>query len=139
MNSIKKTRNFFIVQTIIGFIAIAFIIWGQIPDDYRLGLLYGVAASFSTTGVLGIFNSVQLLKNPKKAQQIEIVKNEERTIFIREKARSTTYIIMLYGLAISALVTGFLNHRILSMTLAVLIMIQGSINLIALGIYAKKY
>jgi len=139
MNSIKNTRNFFIGQTIIGLIAIAFIIWGQIPDDYRLGLLYGIAASFTITGLLGVFNSSQLLKNPKKVQQIETAKNEERSIFIREKARSMTYMVMLYMLAIGTLLTGFLNYRILSITLAILLLIQGIIDLIALGFYGRRY
>jgi uncharacterized membrane protein HdeD (DUF308 family) len=139
MTSLKKQQNFFIGQTAIGLIAVALIIWGRIPDDYRLGLLYGIAASFLATGILGIFSSHRLLHNPQKAKQIEIAKNEERTVFIRTKARATSFIIMLYIMSGGTLLAGFLNYRLLSVTLAGLLMIQGVIDLIALGHYGRKY
>ena len=139
MSSTKKQLIFFMGQTAIGLVALYFAIFVPMPDDYRSGVIYGIVGGFLTTGVLGLIASYRLMKNPTKEKAVETAKNEERTIFIRDKANSVTYLFMIYLLSAGTLIAGLMGWRIVSVTLAIILIIQGICKISALTFFAKKY
>jgi len=139
MNYAKKTLTYFIVHTAIGIIALLFALFGHLPDGYREGLISGISGGFICTGVLGIIASLRLMKNPKKAMEVEIAKNEERTQLIRMKTHSAIYTIMLYIQSAGTLMAGLLGFRQISITLAAILIIQIVLFIGFANYYTKKF
>jgi len=79
MNYAKKTLIYFIGHTTIGVIALLFALISNLSEGYREGVISGISGGFIFTGIMGIIVSIKLIKNPKKALEVEIAKTEERT------------------------------------------------------------
>ena len=139
MNYTKKTLIYFIVHTIIGFIALIFAFFGHLPDGYREGVISGIAGGFLITGALGIIASIRILKNPIKAKAVEITKNEERTQLIRMKTHSAVFTVMLYLVSLGTLVAGLIGSREISIMLAAVLIIQFVLYIGFVNYYWKKY
>jgi len=139
MSYTKKTLIYFIVHTFIGFVALLFAIFGHLPDGYREGIVSGITGGFILTGVLGIIVSIRILKDPKKAKEVEISKNEERTQLIRLKTHSAIYTVMLYLECIGTLIAGLMGLREISIMLAALLIIQFALYIGLVNYYWKKY
>ncbi|NBJ14068.1 MAG: hypothetical protein FNP40_00525 [Dehalobacter sp. 4CP] len=139
MNYAKKTLIYFIGHTTIGIIALQFAFISNLSEGYREGVISGIAGGFIFTGILGIIVSIKLIKNPKKAQEVEIAKNEERTQLIRMKTHASIHTLMIYIISIGTLVTLLLGFREISLTLAAILIIQMIMYLGFASYYAKKY
>ena len=139
MNYARKTLIFFTVFTGVGVIALLTALFCHLPDSYRVGLVSGTTGGFICTGIIGIITSVHLMKNPKRAAEVELGKSEERTQLIRMKTNSAIYQVMLYLESIGTLVSGLLGYKELSITLAVLLIIQVVLYIGSISYYAKKY
>lgn len=139
MNHAKKSLMYFIAHTTIGIIALLVVLFSNLPDDYKEGIVFGIAGGFIFTGILGVVTSIRLMKNPKKAKEIEIAKTEERTQLIRMKTNSTIYSIMLYIQCIGTLTAGVLGFKQISITMAVLLLVQLVLYMVFGTYYGKKY
>lgn len=116
MNYMKKNLYFNIGAFILGviFLFLALVI-------YNNSSLFGGGVAFTLVGLLGTFQSLKFMKTPEKCEEIELVKNEERTVFIREKTNSKVYSIFVYIESFGCFATGVLGYRITTMVLAFLL------------------
>lgn len=139
MKVTKKSLTYFIVFTLLGIIALLYAIFVVPRSDYREGLIYGVSSGFVLVGIVGIVYSIYLMRNPRKAKEVEVQKNEERAQFIRMKSSTTTLMIMLYAECAGVLISGLMGFMEISITLALVLFIQMLVSLVAGMVYAKKY
>ncbi|NLI90801.1 MAG: hypothetical protein GX434_00960 [Peptococcaceae bacterium] len=139
MNYAKRILIYFIGHTSIGVIAILYALFGSYSDAYREGVISGIIGGFILTGILGIIVSIRLMKNPKRAAEVEIAKNEERTQLIRLKTNSAVYTVMLYAESAGTLLTGLLGFREICLTLASVLLIQVILYIGFISYYNKKY
>jgi uncharacterized membrane protein len=139
MNYAKKTLFYFVGLTGIGISALLFALFSNLFEGYREGVISGIAGGFIFTGILGIIVSIKLINNPKKALEVEIAKNEERTQLIRLKTHASIHTIMIYIISIGTLVTSLLGFREMSLTLATILIIQIILYIGFASYYAKKY
>ncbi|APM37416.1 hypothetical protein [Clostridium kluyveri] len=139
MNYAKKQFVFFIVYTVIGIVAFTVALFHNFAYNYSNGLIYGIAGACTATGILGTISSIRLINNPKKAERIEIAKNEERTQLIRMKSHSSAYTIIIFLESITTIILGFLRLKEASITIATILIAQIIITIIFLSYYSKKY
>lgn len=139
MNYAKKNFLLFIVYLSVGIVAALISLFYKSPDNYNQGIISGIAGAFIVTGILGIITAIRLIKNPKKAMEVEIAKTEERTQLINLKSKSSTYTVVLYCESIATLVTGLLGYRESSITIAIILIIQLFIYIGFIANYNKKY
>lgn len=72
--------------------------------------LFGLGCGFSAVGLFNTVQSILILRNPKRCKEVEILKNEERNIFLRQKTNSTVYSIFIYiecAIVILSLILGY--------------------------------
>lgn len=134
----KKQLVFFIVYLAAGaLIFIAAMLWS--PAGRRVGIATGIISGFLVTGIGGIFLSIRMMKNPSKAENIEIAKTEERTQFIRMKTHTAVNRAMLLIICIGTFAAEICGHWETTLTLAALL-ITGSVFYLFFSVhYLKKY
>lgn len=99
----------------------------------------GMIVGFGVVGIIGIFNSIRIIKNPKKVEEVEIYKNEERSVFIREKTNSKVYSIFLIIETIAVIICGFLGYRTITLVISFFLMAKLVAWFIIGTYYGKKY
>lgn len=139
MNYGKKNLIFYVLFLLVGICCIIYTILQETSGKSVNGIIIGLSSGFGVTGILGIISSVKLIRNPKKAEEIEIYKNEERNVFIREKTNSSVYTVCLYIECLAVIITGILGYKIITMTIASLILLKMILWIIIGNHYWKKY
>lgn len=138
MKYAKKQLVFFIIYLIFGaLIFAAAMLWS--PAEKRTGILTGIVSGFLVTGVGGIILSARLLKNPPKAQQVEIAKTEERTQLIRLKTHSAVYYVTVLLICVGTFVTEICGYWEITVTLAALLIVEVVLYVCFSVYYTKKY
>lgn len=138
MNYAKKQLVFFIVYLIVGaLLAAAALLWSS--DGQREGILTGIISGFLPTGVGGLILSMHLLKNPRRAEQAEIAKTEERTQFLRFKTYSAVHFVMIMLVCLGTFAAEIGGYRDIALTLAALLIIEVILSIGIGTYYAKKY
>ncbi len=139
MKTFKKSLGTFIVMTLIGIAGFLYAILFLPRDNYQQGLIYGLTGGFVLVGIVGIIYSLYLMRNPKKAKEVDVQQNEERMQFIRMKSGYTTAIVMIYVECLAIVILGLLGHKDLSLAIFALYCVQITLSL-GLSIYfSKKY
>ena len=116
MNYMKKNLYFNIGALIIGGVALV-IALGFLDNSS----LFGAGIAFSAVGVVGIFQSLSLMRSPERCSEIELMKTEERSVFIREKISSKVYSIFVYVECAGCLIASILGYRDITLILAFLV------------------
>jgi hypothetical protein len=135
----KHSLTSFIVLTVVGLAGLIYAILVLPQDNYQQGLIYGVTSGFVLTGVIGIIYSIHLMRNPQKAKEVSIQKDEERTQFIRQKTAVSTAQVSLYLEAFSALIIGLMGYKEISMAITALLVIQAIVASAFASYYSKKF
>lgn len=139
MKTFKKSLGTYIAITIIGLAGILYAILLVPRDNYQQGLIYGLTSGFVLVGISGILYSLYLMRNPKKAKEVDVQQKEERTQFIHMKTGSMTAFVMIYVECLATVVLGLLGHMELSIAVAAILLVH-SLLLLGLKIYfSKKY
>ena len=79
------------------------------------------------------------MKKPEKCKEIEIIKNEERTVFLREKNNSMVYSIFIWIECALVIITSFLGYRAITLVLSFLLLAKMVTWMIVGTINGKKY
>ncbi|SHI72954.1 hypothetical protein SAMN02745163_00738 [Clostridium cavendishii DSM 21758] len=131
MNYMKKNLLVNIVFLILG---AGFLIFSFLEKG-KNSIVFGLGCSLLAVGLLNIVQSIILMRNPKKCDEIELLKNEERTVFLREKNNSTVYSIFIYIESIVIIIAAFLGYREVVIVVSLLLiaklvvwMVIGTIN-----------
>jgi hypothetical protein len=139
MKKFNKSLTTYIVFTVLGVAGFLYAILFLPRDNYQQGLIYGITSGFILIGILGIIYSLYLMRNPKKAKEVDLQQNEERTQFIRMKTGSTTAFVMIYVESLATVILGLLGHMELSIAIAAILLVHFFL-LLGLKIYfSKKY
>ena len=134
----KRQLLFFIGYLIVGgLLVVAALLWS--PDEQREGIITGIISGFSVTGVGGLILSKQLLKNPQKAEQVEIAKTEERTQFLRIKTQSAVHAVTVIVVCAGTFAAMICGYREITLTLSALLVIEVILYICIGTYYAKKY
>lgn len=139
MNNVKKNLIFFICFLLLGVSCLIYGTLGQSLTEYNSSLLHGLSLGFGLTGLLGSLICLKFMKDPKKCAEIEICKNEERTVFIREKTNSMVYSIFIYIESITLVICGLLGYRSVSLAISFLVIGKLVFWFIFGTYYGKKY
>ncbi|WP_055070213.1 hypothetical protein [Clostridium massiliamazoniense] len=103
----KRERVISLTSIIIGviFLAIVFIVFGESRFNNVSGVLLGSGTCFLTYGVGYFIKSRRFKKYPSVKRKLDIDKNDERNIMIKEKSQSKsnniTFYLMIFLLIIS--------------------------------------
>lgn len=116
MEYIKKNLYFNIGALALG--ATALILSLVIYDN---ATLFGGGIAFTAVGLCGVIQCLRLMKNPEKCEEADIMKNEERTVYIREKTNSKVYSIFVYIECALCLISGVMGYREITFFLAALV------------------
>ncbi|MEO2509221.1 hypothetical protein ABHA01_15695 [Clostridium paraputrificum] len=139
MRYMKKNLIFSVIILVIGagLLITGFIIEGS--GNEVNPMFFGLGCGFGVAGLVNTIQAMALIKNPEKCEEIEMVKTEERTVFLRDKNNSMVYTIFIYVECLMVIITSFLGYRSISLILSFLLcaklvtwMIVGTIN-------GKKY
>jgi hypothetical protein len=138
MNYVKRQLVFYIVYLIAGVLLLAAaLVWS--PENIRTGAVTGIVSGFIFTGAGGVFMNLRLIKNPAKAEREEILKTEERTVFISTKIQSsvqTVITIIMSGVTMIALIAG---ERGIALAFAGILAAEAVLFIIFGSYYGKKY
>lgn len=138
MKYAKKQIVFFIGYLIVGaLLVVAALLWS--PAEQREGIVTGIVSSFLVTGIGGLILSIRLLKTPQKAEQVEILKTEERTQFLRAKILSAVHTATIIIVCVGTFVALICGYRDITLTLSALLIIEVILFICFGTYYAKKY
>ena len=102
-------------------------------------MFFGLGCGFGAAGLSSTIQIILAMKNPKKCKEIELIKNEERTVFLREKNNSTVYSIFIYVECVVIIVTGFLGYRSITLVISLLLLAKLITWMVVGTINGKKY
>lgn len=139
MKYAKRLVIFYSAYAAVGICILMYALFGSKSDSFRHSVASGLAGSFIAVGVLGAIIGARLIKNPKKAKEIELAKTEERTKLIRMSANSLTYTCMIYAESLGTIVAGIMGYKIIAMTLAGILIVQIVVYIVCINYYSKKY
>lgn len=139
MNSVKKDLIGFVCFLLLGIGCLIYAVFGQSLTESTSSLLHSLNIGFGVMGLLGSLICLKFMKDPKKCAEIEICKNEERTVFIREKTNSTVYSTFIFIETITLVISGLLGYRNISMVLSFLLIGKLVLWFILGTYYGKKY
>lgn len=138
MKYVKRQLVFFIIYLIAGVLLVAAaLLWS--PAGQRENNVTGIISGFLVTGIGGLILCTRLLKNPQKAEEVEIVKTEERTQFLRLKTQSAVHFVTIMLVCLGTFAAMILGYRDITITLAVLLIIEVILYVCFGTYYAKKY
>lgn len=109
------------------------------PVSQRVGIATGIISGFLVTGIGGIFLSIWLMKNPAKAEKVEIAKTEERTELIRMKTHTAIHWAMLLVICAGTFAALICGQREITLTLAALLIIELIFYVCFTVHYSRKY
>lgn len=138
MNYIKKNLVFSVIMLVIG---VALLITGFIIEvsGEANPMFFGLGSGAGTAGLINTIKFISLMKNPEKCKEIEIIKNEERTVFLREKNNSMVYSIFTWIECALVIITSFLGYRAITLVLSFLLLAKMVTWMIVGTINGKKY
>ncbi|MDS0528502.1 hypothetical protein NNC19_22695 [Clostridium sp. SHJSY1] len=118
MNYMKKELYFSIGFFMLGivFLISSFLFY----SNYESSPLSSIGTTFTLVGLMMIIINWRIIKNPKRCKEVETMKTEERTVFIREKTNSKVYSIFIYVEAAAMLVAAVLGYKDVIMFFAVI-------------------
>lgn len=138
MNYMKKNLVFSVIMLVAG---ATLLITGFVIEANREAnpMFFGLGCGFGAAGLTSTIQIILTLKNPKKCEQIELITNEERTVFLREKTNSQVYSIFIYVECIAVIITSFLEYWTLTKALSFLLLAKLITWMIVGIINGKKY
>ncbi|KLU60720.1 hypothetical protein CEB3_c31030 [Peptococcaceae bacterium CEB3] len=139
MNYAKKQMAGYIAVMVIGLLIIIVALFGNLPGDLKTGILSGGIGGFLITGTVGIVMSFNLMRHPDQARKLEISKTEERNQYIRMKTHSSIFQVSLYLESMATIISLIMGQREISLTLAVLLIVQIALNIGFAIYYSKRY
>jgi lipid-A-disaccharide synthase-like uncharacterized protein len=139
MNSVKKDLIGFVCFLLFGIGFLIYAIFGQSLTEYNSSLLHSLSIGFGVMGLLGSLICLKFMRDPKKCAEIEICKNEERTVFIREKTNSTVYSTFIYIESIAVVICGLLDYKNISVAISFLLIGKLVLWFMLGTYYGKKY
>lgn len=139
MNSVKKDLIGFVCFLLLGIGCLIYAIFAQSLTEYNSSLLHSLSIGFGLMGLLGSLLCLKFIKDPKKCAEIEICKNEERTVFIREKTNSAVYSTFIFIETITLVVSGLLGYKNISVVISFLLLGKLVLWFILGTYYGKKY
>lgn len=80
-----------------------------------------LGAAFSTVGILGFIKLLKILKNPTLIKDAEVSENDERNLYIYQRARSLSFTLLSILTAIGIIVSGIMKELIVMKTLSYLL------------------
>ena len=139
MKYAKRIIVFYSAYAAVGICILIYALFGNIPDSFRHGMASGLAGSFIAVGILGAIVGARLIRNPKKAKEIELAKTEERTRLIRMSANSLTHTCMIYAESLGTIAAGLIGYETIALTLSGVIIVQLAAYLVCISYYSRKY
>lgn len=131
--------------TYIGIIAAGLVIGiiaalGRDIPVFQSGVLSGMAASLTVVGIIRLVRQLRLEKDPEKAAEYEAALQDERLIYISNKARAWTFVITIIVELLGGLVAIFgFDQRVLGQALCYLVCFQCLLFVVIFRILNKKY
>lgn len=139
MNYMKKNLVFSVIMLVIGttLLITGFVIEGR--GQSANPIFFGLGCGAGAAGLINTIQCIALMKKPEKCKEIEIIKNEERTVFLREKNNSMVYSIFIWIECALVIITSFLGYRAITLVLSFLLLAKMITWMIVGTINGKKY
>ena len=124
MKSIKKNFMGYGITLIVGLGLLAFLYLSDFEVGKASNILFGMSWGLIGAGLGGVLVSSASLKNPSKAEEIEINEKDERNIYIREKTNSKVYSLFIYVECLVIFITTLLGYTNITILLAVVMLLK---------------
>lgn len=141
---IEKRRNIAVLVSISFLVIVGILAYLVITGDenemnsfvqgYQLGFFLGIEGVL----IFNIMKSQKALKNEEELKALYVKEHDERVLLISQKASSLTVIMMLIGLGIATVISGFFNSTIF-LTLVVVTFILACVMIGTKRYYHKKF
>ena len=139
MKYMKKNLIFSVIILVIG---VGLLITGSIIEangNEANPMFFGLGCGFGAAGLVSTIQAIALIKNPERCEEIEMIKTDERTVFLRDKNNSMVYSIFIYVECLMVIITSFLGYRSISLVLSFLLCAKLVTWMIVGNINVKKY
>lgn len=121
MNQVKKDLMFSVGCLIVGIIMIAIFSLGIIQEKMIASMVMGMGIGLTPVAIGLTFLNLKAIKNPEKAEEIEINMNDERNVLVREKTSAKVYSMFIYVETGLVIIAALLSYREISLLLSALI------------------
>ena len=130
------SRIFYSVIMII--ISISIFTFAIIDNSQNKDYLLGFGGGFLMINIIMIVKNLQLLSNPKKLKEIEVVEKDERILKIVNDSYAMTFRITLFIEAIITMILAILSKKDISYIIGMVLGIQLIVFFVTYVIYSKK-
>jgi|GEM_PF-1944177 len=119
-------------------ISIAIFTFAIIDNSQNKDYLLGLGVGFLMINIIMIVKNLQLLSNPKKLKEIEVVEKDERILKIVNDSYAMTFRITLFIEAIITMILAIFSKKDISYIIGMVIGIQLIVFFVTYVIYSKK-
>lgn len=139
MNTVKKSIIFSSILLGAGVVLLIISSIGILPENSLGSTVFGMGCGFTAVGLGNTTLSLKNYKNHEKAEEIELIENDERNILLREKTSAKVYSIFSYIECGVILLASLLGYKEVILVLSVLVIGQLITWLFVANYYSKKY
>lgn len=138
MNYEKKIKTrlaIFIIYVLLGFMFVGISVFAKNTSSP----IFSIGIAFIAVGVIKAVKTLRLLKNKEMMSDRQRMEQDERNIFLYEKARSLTFAVMICLLAVGMAVAYISGREDLGFIMALFICAECIIYIICYYIVKRKY
>lgn len=139
MNTVKKNIIYSSILLGVGVVLLIISLIGVLPEDSLGSTVFGMGCGFTAVGLGNTILGLKNYKNHEKAEEIELIENDERNILLREKTSAKVYSIFSYIECGIILLAALLGYKEISLVLSVLVLGQLITWIFVANYYSKKY
>ena len=143
MESFKRKVKIRILLVLCSIIALAFLFFALhfstlLKTDAQQGFSWGFFMAAEVLLLAFLLRWLNAYRDPDALKRLYVAQTDERKIAIQQKSLSASFRIVVFSLAIGALVAGFLNFTVF-ITLAVVLLFFTLVKIGSMAYYTKKY
>lgn len=137
MKTMKQKRIYWCFMFTLGFIMV--ILQNFVYKDVNSSIVGTMGAAFVVMSLLRVYQYRKIESDPKRKEQFEIMCDEERVVFVANKARSMMFAIAVIGEFAVCVVAAIIGNMQISILFGFLTGVQTLGYLIFYGIFNFKY
>lgn len=139
MNIVKKNLIFSIAILVVGIVMISVFALGLVPENYNESMVIGMGFGLTSSGLYSTFRLSKTIKDNDEVEEQDLIMNDERNVWLRDKAGAKVYSIFSYVDCIIIFIAGVLGYRAISLLFAVLVIAKLMVWYFACVNLSKKY
>lgn len=137
MKTMKQRKIYLCFMFALGFVMV--ILQNYVYKDVNSSIVGTMGAGFVVMSLLRMYQYRKIESDPKRKEQFDIMCDEERVVFVANKARSMMFAIAVIAELVVCIVAAIIGNMQISIIFGFLTGVQTLGYLIFYGIYNLKY